>query len=308
MAKKNKEPKAPKVKKVKEPKVKKAKKVKEPKVKKIKKSRMAPNNAAGEKKKYRVIGSPVRVLLVSAVLSLLLGIVLYKVYYTYYAYIDYIVGGLIALVGVVAMLTYFCKRMIDGVYRNEFALGIICLGVGGYIILRSGTDATFFLTIIGLLAALSGVIKLQYSLDLIRMGYKKWWLTLAMSILSLAIGVVILMDLLGGLEWITKVMYTGLALLGNALFDIISLICIALRNRKAGKAAELEAIPEVVEEGPAFEVELVEEEPLPVVIAEEFPASVPGEEAGAAEEEPVAEPLPEAAEEPEAEAEEKTEE
>lgn len=299
MAKKNKEPK------VKEPKVKKAKKVKEPKAKKIKKSRMAPNNAAGEKKKYRVIGSPVRVLLVSAVLSLLLGIVLYKVYYTYYAYIDYIVGGLIALVGVVAMATYFCKRMIDGVYRNEFALGIICLGVGGYIILRSGTDATFFLTVIGLLAALSGVIKLQYSLDLIRMGYKKWWLTLAMSILSLAIGVVILMDLLGGLEWINKVMYTGLALLANGVFDIVSLICIALRNRKASKAAETEAVPALAEEGPAFEVEILEE-PAPSVMTEDFPASVPGEEAGALMEEPaVLEAPAEEAQAEEAKAEEK---
>ncbi len=280
-------------KKSKEPKAQKAKKVKEPKVKKEKKVRMAPNSTAGEKKKYRVIGSPVRVLLISAVLSLLLGVVLYKVYYNYYAYIDYIVGGLIALVGVVALLTYFFKRMIDGVYRSEFALGIICLGVGGYIILRSGTDATFFLTIIGLLATLSGVIKLQYSLDLIRMGYKRWWLTLALSILSLAIGVVILMDLLGGLEWIDKVMYTGLALCGNAVFDVISLVAIALRNRKASKAADVAAIPEVTdasaaEEGPAFEVEIVEE--LPAVVAEEFPASIPGEEAGALEaaEEPAA--------------------
>ena len=277
MARKNKEPK--------EPKVKKAKKVKEPKVKKVKKTRMAPNNAAGEKKKYRVIGSPARVLAIAAVISLLLGLFLFKFYYQYYSYVDYIVGGVIALVGIFSLVAYFAKRMIDGVYRNEFAMGIVCLGIGAWIILRSGDDYTFFLKVIGLLCALDGVIKLQYTLDLTRMGYKKWWLPLAMSILSLAIGVVILMDLLGGLEWAVKVSYVGLALCANTVLDIVTLLTIALRNRKAGKAAEAPVEPEA----PAFEVEIVEEEEILPVLEECFPASVPGEEpmaAAAAEEVP----------------------
>lgn len=285
MARKNKEPKEPKAKKVKEPKVKKVKEPKAKKVKKVKQPKMAPNNAAGEKKKYRVIGSPARVLAVAAVISMLLGLFLFKFYYQYYSYADYIVGGVIALVGLFSLAAYFAKRMIDGVYRNEFAMGIVCLGIGAWIILRSGTDYTFFLTVIGLLCALDGVIKLQYTLDLLRMGYKKWWLPLALSILSIAVGVVILMDLLGGLEWANKVSYTGLALCANALFDIVTLIAIALRNRKASKAAAAESAEE---EGPAFEVEIVEEEEILPVLEEEFPASVPGEE-----------PMTEAAEEAE---------
>lgn len=302
MARKNKEPKEPKVKKVKEPKAKKVKKVKEPKVKKVKKSRMAPNNTAGEKKKYRVIGSPARVLAIAAVISLLLGLFLFKFYYQYYSYVDYIVGGVIALVGIFSLVAYFVKNMIDGVYRNEFALGIVCLGIGAWIILRSGDDYTFFLTVIGLLCALDGVIKLQYTLDLTRMGYKKWWLPLALSIVSLAIGVVVLMDLLGGLEWAVKVSYTGLALCANAVLDIVTLVVIALRNRKASKAAEAPVEPEE----PAIEVEIVEEEELLPVLEESFPASVPGEEPvpvvteEAPEAAPVAEETAEAEEKPEA--------
>lgn len=286
MAKKIKEPKEPKVKKTK-------------KVKKAKVSKLAPNCSAGEKKKYRVIGSPTRVLALTTIVSLLLGLVLYKLYYNYYSYIDYIVGGLIALVGLISLISYFAKRMIDGVYRSEFALGIVCLGVGGWIVLRSGTDATFFLTVIGLLAVLDGVIKLQYTLDLARMEYKKWFLPLLFSILSLAIGVVILMDLLGGLQWLDKVAYTGLGLCANAVLDLLTLIVVALRNRKARKAAEaaakhpaedlFPAIEEQEEDAPDFEVEIVEQAEAPA--AEEFPASVPGEEAPAAvtEEAPAAE-------------------
>lgn len=277
MARKNKEPKEPKAKKVKEPKVKKVKEPKAKKVKKVRQPNMAPNNAAGEKKKYRVIGSPARVLAVAAVISLLLGLFLFKFYYQYYNFVDYVVGGIIALVGIFSLVAYFAKRMIDGVYRNEFAMGIICLGIGGWIILRSGDDYTFFLTVIGLLCALDGVIKLQYTLDLTRMGYKKWWLPLALSVLSIAVGVVILMDLLGGLEWAVKVSYVGLALCANAIFDIVTLVAIALRNRKASKAAEASA----EEEGPAVEVEIVEEEELLPVLEEAFPASIPGEEPAA---------------------------
>lgn len=296
MAKKVKEPKAPKVKKEKEPKVKKAKKekkvkekkikekkvkkVKEPKVKKASKQKRSKTAAnAVEPRKYRVIGSPARVLAVAAAIGLVLGLFLFKFYSQYYSYVDYVVGGVIALMGLFSLAAYFVKNMIDGVYRNEFAMGLVCLGVGGYIILRSGNDYTFFLTVIGLLCALDAVIKLQYTLDLVRMGYKKWYLPLAFSLISLALSVVILMDLLGGLKWADKVIYTGLALCVNAVLDIATMILIALRNRKASKAAA--SLPEevTVPAEPEIQVEIVPEEELIPAVMEEFPASIPGEAA-----------------------------
>lgn len=269
-----------------------ARKVKEPKEKKVKKAKRAkkepkPLESCGS----RIIGSPVRVLVVLAVISAIIGVALFQFYDAYKSYFDYMIGGLVILIGVISLIFYFAKRMIDGVYRSEFAIGILCIAFGLYVALNGGASFSF-LVIIGALCAFDGVIKLQYTLDLARMRFKAWWLPLIFSILGIAIGVIILMGLFGELFGEGEgASMTGLALCVNALFDIICAIVIAVRNHKAKKAAKLAAnAPAAVEAEPAAEPEVeVEITELP----ETECAAEPEEEAEAeAEAEPVAEEVP----------------
>lgn len=289
-----------------------ARKDKQPKEKKVKPAKKAkkqpkPLESCGS----RIIGSPVRVLIVLAVISAIIGVALFQFYDAYKSYFDYIIGGLIIVIGVVSMICYFAKRMIDGVYRSEFAIGVLCIAFGLYVALNGGASFSF-LVIIGALCAFDGVIKLQYTLDLARMRFKAWWLPLIFSILGIAIGIVILMGLFGELfgEGEGAAM-AGLALCVNALFDIICAIVVAVRNHKAKKAARhpapvVEEVAEPVAE-PEVEVEITEmtEEPEMVEETAEMPeaAEVPAEETEAipapefpAEEIAEAEPAEDAAE------------
>lgn len=240
-----------------------ARKDKQPKEKKVKPAKKAkkqpkPLESCGS----RIIGSPVRVLIVLAVISAIIGVALFQFYEAYKSYFDYIIGGLVIVIGVISMICYFAKRMIDGVYRSEFAIGVLCIAFGLYVALNGGASFSF-LVIIGAMCAFDGVIKLQYTLDLARMRYKAWWLPLIFSLLGIALGVVILMGLFGELfgEGDGASM-TGLALCGNAVFDIICAIVIAIRNHKAKKARKAaENAPTVAEEPagePEIEVELAE--------------------------------------------------
>lgn len=261
-----------------------ARKVKEPKEKKVKKTKRAkkepkPLESCGS----RIIGSPVRVLIVLAVISAIIGVALFQFYDAYKSYFDYIIGGLVILIGVISMVFYFAKRMIDGVYRSEFAIGVLCIAFGLYVALNGGASFSF-LVIIGAMCAFDGVIKLQYTLDLARMRFKAWWLPLIFSILGIAIGVVILMGLFGELFGEGEgASMTGLALCVNALFDIICAIVIAVRNHKAKKAAKLASdAPVAVESEPAAEpeveveiTELAEPEAVTEPVAEETPAEQP---------------------------------
>lgn len=276
-----------------------ARKVKEPKEKKVKKAKRAkkepkPLESCGS----RIIGSPVRVLVVLAVISAIIGVALFQFYDAYKSYFDYMIGGLVILIGVISLIFYFAKRMIDGVYRSEFAIGILCIAFGLYVALNGGASFSF-LVIIGALCAFDGVIKLQYTLDLARMRFKAWWLPLIFSILGIAIGVVILMGLFGELFGEGEgASMTGLALCANALFDIICAIVIAVRNHKAKKAAKLAAnAPAAVEAEPAAEPEVeVEITELPETECAAEPEAEAEAEA-AAEEVPAEQPevVPEAA-------------
>ena len=169
---------AKKEKKVKEPKVKEPKAKKEKKEKKEKKAQQPkapkmPKKPKKEKKAAtgianRIIGNPVRVLIVTAIVSAIMGVALFQFYTEFKDYFDFIIGALIALIGLVSVIAYFVKPMISGVYRSEFAVGLVCIGLGVYIALNGGVSFSL-LVVIGVLVLVDAIIKLQYTLDLVRL-------------------------------------------------------------------------------------------------------------------------------------------
>ncbi len=250
------------------------------------KNKKSQKNTAAEPRKSRIIGNPVRVMIVMAIISILIGIALVRFYDQYETYFDFIIGGIVMAIGIVNIVFYFAKKMEDGVFRSEFALGIVCLAVGIFVALNGGASFSF-LIVIGVLCALDGIIKLQYTLDLARMHYKKWWIVLVFSILGIVVGIIILMGILNDV-FDTSITYTGLIMCLNALFDAAVAVIVAVRNRKALKAAAAPApVVNVVEEAEPV-VELPEE--AEAVFAEEEA------EATAADPEPVEEVTEEVAE------------
>lgn len=236
------------------------------------KNKKAKKNNAVEPRKNRIIGNPVRVMIVMAVISILIGIALVRFYDQYESYFDFIIGGIVMAIGIVNIVFYFAKKMVDGVFRSEFALGIVCLAIGIFVALNGGASFSF-LIVIGVLCALDGVIKLQYTLDLARMHYKKWWIVLAFAILGIVVGAIILMGILNDV-FETSITYTGLIMCLNALFDAAVAILVAVRNRKALKAANAPAPVVVAVEEPEPVCELPEAAEAPAVEeeAEEFAA------------------------------------
>ena len=184
-------------------------------------------------------GNPIRNLIICGAAFVVLGVAFILYSDVLQKYLGYAIGGLVALVGVLSILFYFIKKSVDGVYHSEFALGLIALAFGAYIALY--TETSLFV-ILGVLVAVDGVMKLQYTLDLIRMHYRKWWLALLVSLIGIAIGVAFVLELLP-----TDYMIYGLAFAVNGVLDIVALIMIAVRNRRASKAAKLAAAASVVE-------------------------------------------------------------
>ena len=280
--KKPKAEKAPKEKKTRKEKPVKEKKVKKEKpVKVSKKDRKAAEKEAKKAAKaeaaahkQRVSGNPVRNLIVTAVLSVLVGVAfIVKPNYPYY-FGGYVLGGLVGLFGIIYIILYFCHRPIGGVYRNEFGIGLVALVAGAYVavggLVFSNNAIAFSITLVvkllGILVALDGVMKLQYTLDLARMKYKNWWVVLIVGVVGLAIGVLTVMQyiadwgtLLGtmlGMASFTYMTMMGACFCLNGVCDILALSFIANRNHRANrealqaaKEAELEAVSQGLEVG-----------------------------------------------------------
>lgn len=242
--------------------------------------------AASVTKKAAVFGHPVRNLLIAAIIGIILGVVFILPQtqgYVYY-YCCYAAGGVLALVGLVYIILYFARKPVSGEFHSEFGMGLLAVLAGAYVALSnmlfpdSGMEITFtaIAQLIGIAALLAGVMKLQYCLDLGRMHYKKWWIVLITSVLGLAVGVFVtfFMDIITSLYYSTG--FSVMTILGalfclNGVLDLVSMIVVIVRNRKANKAAALaeaeQKVASYVAE-PAEVYEPVEEEPIEEIVVE----------------------------------------
>ena len=260
-------------------------------------------SAPKETKVQNVFGHPVRNMIAAAVISILLGVAFIIKPYEVSQYCGYGVGGLIAVVGIVYIILYFCHKPVSGEYRSEFAIGLLALLAGAYVALSglvfggSGVGYVLAVRIIGLLILADALLKLQYAIDIGRMRFRQWWVVLIFAILGAGVGVLVTTDftttaigsrtapasflyILGGNMGIVSNMgtynsfYSGMEMLGigfcvNGVLDLAAMTVIAIRNHKAEgtamvAAAQREEMEERIPAEPAFSVEpSAEPDPAP---------------------------------------------
>ena len=214
-----------------------------------------------------VFGHPIRNLIVAAVVGILAGVAFFLKPYEVSQYCGYGVGGVIAVVGIVYIILYFCHKPVSGEYRSEFAMGLLALLAGAYVALSgilfggSGVGYVLAVRILGILVFADALLKLQYSVDIARMKFRPWWVVLILAVLGLGIGVLATTDFtntaIGSRSTPASYLYTmgenmgivtnmgsyngfysgmkmlGIAFWANAVLDIASLIVIAIRNHQA---------------------------------------------------------------------------
>lgn len=284
---------------------KKAKKEKKVKEKKIKEKKPQKEKAAKNKggKLSRGIANPVRNLIVTAVVSILLGVAFIVKPYEVSQYLGYGAGGIMGLVGAVYILIYFLRKPVSGVFRSEFVIGLVALLAGLYVALSGlitssgGVGYIMIIRIIGVLIAADGLLKVQYAVDIGRMKFRAWWVALIFAVLSIAIGVLTATDFsgktisastsapvsmlytLGGSLGLASdkgnyaAFYGGLMMLGiafaaNGVLDIATLIVIAVRNSKAARAEAIAEAQTMIAETKKEEIALPESEPEPEAVEE----------------------------------------
>ncbi len=228
------------------------------------KNKTAAVQSENEKKsggrKDTIFGSPVRNLLIIAIVSFLLGIAFMVKADLVYIYCGYVIGGLIAIVGLIYIVIYFARYPVDGEYRYEFGIGLVALLVGIYVafggifsnninsVSSMGIGFSIIVKIIGVLITLDGVMKLQYALDLARMKYPRWWVTLVVGILGIALGVVTVMGYtydvgylmrLNTIAFLSGMLSLGLAFCINGILDLIAMFAVLSRNRIARRDAAI---------------------------------------------------------------------
>ncbi|MCD8353945.1 MAG: DUF308 domain-containing protein [Clostridiales bacterium] len=150
-----------------------------------------------------------------------------------------IAGGIVlTAMGVLGAVAHFRLPPEEAVRNHQLAVGLIEISFGLFCVFCPGWFIETFpvLTLLyGVLLLTLGVVKVQWTIDLIRLRRKQWFLALLSGLISIIVAAVLFHNPLEStnLLWII----TAIALIVEAVFDIITIFYRSEPATDAGSAA-----------------------------------------------------------------------
>ena len=151
-------------------------------------------------------------------------------------------GVVLLVMGLASVIKYFRMEPEEAMKSQMLLKGFIFVLAGGFCALKSDWFIITFpvLTLIyGVVILISGLAKIQWMVDLIRMKKQKWFLAGISALISLVCGVVVISSPFGSTAVLW--MFTGASLIAEAVFDIVAL---RLGNRGDANTVEKQAVSE----------------------------------------------------------------
>ncbi len=158
-------------------------------------------------------------------------------------YLGYLIGAVLVIVGIIFIVRYFVTDAYKNMNAYGFSSGTLLVILGICALLRAEAIGIVFDLVLGVSVLLMGIIILQHSLDLKRMSDFMWVVALISSLLAVACGVIMILK--PSPDKIDYTKYNWWAVLISSglgfIFNIYTLIRVAIFNRHEKKAAEQEA-------------------------------------------------------------------
>ncbi len=177
-------------------------------------------------------------MIISSVALVILGIILFVWPEATMNVICYILAGLLLILGVGFLINYIRQDIHRILYRHDLVFGVSAI-LGGILIFIKVEQLTNLIPVVlGFLVTISGILKLQNSVDLFRLGYGTWHVAFAFAIINVVVGVILLID---PFAKEILIMAIGISLIYSGITDLYVTIAIALKLRHEQKNSEKEA-------------------------------------------------------------------
>lgn len=147
----------------------------------------------------------------------------------------YILGLVLVVVGVVKTIFYFRGSSFGIPHYSELIFGLLDAIVGLILILHPGDAVMILPIVIGLVIILDGLIKLQTSIEIKRVGVARWWRLFALATLSALFGFLLVLKPFAGAS--AMMVLLGLALVIDGAQNIFTYIYVSKYLKKDGAIA-----------------------------------------------------------------------
>lgn len=125
-----------------------------------------------------------------------------------------IIGAFIIMLGAIKICAYFSDDRYNIAFQFDLALGILAIVIGIIFIARTNWVLSFFSTIVGIIITASSLFSVQASIDSKKFGLKAWGALLAVSIISMALGILLIFCPIKSLNLLARLYGIGCVLEG----------------------------------------------------------------------------------------------
>lgn len=138
----------------------------------------------------------------------------------------YILAVLLIAIGVVSLISYVRKDITGILYRYDLVVGVSAVLGGVLVILKADQLMDLIPVVLGFLVTISGILKIQNSIDMYRLGHGTWHITFAMALINIVFGVILLIN---PFIWEIFIACVGVALVYSGVTDLYMTIAISIR-------------------------------------------------------------------------------
>ena len=151
----------------------------------------------------------------------------------------YMIAALLILIGVISLVNYLRKDITGIIYRYDLVVGLSAI-LGGILVIVKIDDLTRLIPVaLGFLVTISGILKMQNSVDMLRLGNGIWHVAFGLAIVNIIFGIVLLINPFAE-ELLVTLM--GVALIYSGLTDLF--VTIAISRKLAILKNELSVVAE----------------------------------------------------------------
>ncbi|MCQ4866283.1 HdeD family acid-resistance protein [Pseudoflavonifractor phocaeensis] len=134
-------------------------------------------------------------------------------------------GLLLLIYGIITIISFFVHDSRLGTFRFELILGIVAAAAGLLFLIKPEFVKSVIPVVLGIYIIIDALLNLKRSLELHSLQYGRWWVILVLSLVSVALGVLILFR--PGMTADVLTMVIGGVFVYNGLSDLWSIFKIS---------------------------------------------------------------------------------
>ena len=168
----------------------------------------------------------------SAVICVILGIVLLVWPGQSTQVVCMVLGIVLGGFGLIQIILYLATKEKTMVSHSMMMLGVVLAVIGGWIVLKPETIIKAVPMIVGILIMIHGFHNAVEAVDLKKMQYDNWWVALLLSLLTVALGVVLICNPFTIVDTVVRIIGAFLVYDGLSDMWILSRVFKTKKNRE----------------------------------------------------------------------------